>query len=219
MERHDRPRWAPRVSHRLIRELYEKNAAGIYDEDLADEVGYAFLARADSLVQTNRAHYDHVVNCPVCGAMASYVNHILCCDCGWSLSWREYHATYQKKQLIGENIPPLVEVYIREFGAARDYHAKMRAIDNLLHRFHWELQNAPTRPLAVNFIDLRLWDVVRFLITLAYPPDDPEARRQYETWLANARKSGWYENELAEFENLPEATFESLPAEKDNARS
>ena len=110
-----------------------------------------------------------------------------------------------------------MEVYIREFGAARDYHAKMRAIDNLLHRFHWELQNAPTRPLAVNFIDLRLWDVVRFLITLAYPPDDPEARRQYETWLANARKSGWYENELAEFENLPEATFESLPAEKDNA--
>ena len=69
MERHDRPRWAPRVSHRLIRELYEKNAAGIYDEDLADEVGYAFLARADSLVQTNRAHYDHVVNCPVCGAL------------------------------------------------------------------------------------------------------------------------------------------------------
>ena len=33
MERHDCPRWAPRVSHRLIRELYEKNAAGIYDED------------------------------------------------------------------------------------------------------------------------------------------------------------------------------------------
>ncbi len=26
MERHDVPRWAPRVSHRLIRELYEKNA-------------------------------------------------------------------------------------------------------------------------------------------------------------------------------------------------
>ncbi len=78
----------------------------------------------------------------------------------------------------------------------------MRAIDHLLHRFHWELKNTPTRPLAVNFIDLRLWDVVRFLITLAYPEDDPEARRQYETWLANAQKSGWYENELKEFEGI-----------------
>lgn len=202
MERHDRPRWAPRVSHRLIRELYEKNAAGIYDEDLVNEIGYAFLARADSLVRTNRAHYDHVVYCPVCDALTRYVDHVLYCNCGWSLPWRDYHASYQKKQLIGGNIPPLVEPFQREFTVARDYHAKMRAIDNLLHRFHWEFQNAPTRPLAVNFIDLRLWDVIRFLIALAYPADDPEARRQYETWLANARKSGWYENELAEWEEV-----------------
>lgn len=201
MERHDRPRWAPRVQAAMIRRLYEQNAAGIYDDQLVDEVGYAFLARADSLLKTNRAHYDHVVTCPVCGAVARYEDRMLYCSCGWSLSWREYHASYQKKQLIGENIPPLVEVYIWEFSAAQDYHAKMRAIDHLLHRFHWELKNTPTRPLAVNFIDLRLWDVVRFLITLAYPEDDPEARRQYETWLANAQKSGWYENELAEFEN------------------
>ena len=202
MERHDRPRWAPRVSHRLIRELYEKNAAGMYDEELVDEIGYAFLARADSLVKTNRAHYDHIVYCPICNALTHYEDHILRCTCGWSLPWRDYHATYQKKQLIGENIPPLVEVYVREFGAARDYHAKMRAIDNLLHRFHWELQNAPTRPLAVNFIDLRLWDVVRFLITLAYPAEDPEAQRQYDVWLENAKKSGWYDYELKEFEGI-----------------
>lgn len=200
MERHDRPRWAPRVQAALIKRLYEENALGICDEALADEIGCAFLARADSLIKTNRAHYEHVVCCPVCGALTRYADHVLHCECGWSLPWRDYHATYQKKQLIGENIPPLVEEYVRAFGAARDYAAKMRAIDNLLHRFHWELQNAPTRPLAVNFIDLRLWDIVRFLITLAYPEDDPEAKRQYDVWLANAKKSGWYENELREFE-------------------
>ena len=46
MERHDRPRWAPRVQAAMIRRLYEQNAAGIYDDQLVDEVGYAFLARA-----------------------------------------------------------------------------------------------------------------------------------------------------------------------------
>ena len=202
MERHDRPRWAPRVRAELIKKLYEENAAGIYDEELVDEIGYAFLARADSLIKTNRAHFEHIVYCPVCGALTQYADHVLHCGCGWSLPWRDYHATYQKKQLIGENIPPLVEEYLRAFGVAQDYSAKMRAIDNLLHRFHWELQNAPTRPLAVNFIDLRLWDAVRFLITLAYPEDNPEAKRQYDVWLANAKKSGWYENELREFEDI-----------------
>ena len=80
MERHDVPRWAPRVSHRLIRELYEKNAAGIYDDDLVDEIGYAFLARADSLIKTNRAHYEHIVTCPVCGALTRYANSVLYCE-------------------------------------------------------------------------------------------------------------------------------------------
>lgn len=197
-ERHDRPVWAPRVSHRLIRELYEKNAAGFYDEDLADEVGYAFLARAESLVRTNDAHFYHNYFCPVCDQPVEYREHVLHCTCGWSLPWKEYHASYQKKQLIGQDIPNLVRPYLAEFRAAREYHAKMRAIDNLLHRFHWEIRGEPTRPLAVNFIDLRLFDVVRFLISLAYPEGDEEAARQYDTWLMNAKKSRWYENELEE---------------------
>jgi hypothetical protein len=53
---------------------------------------------------------------------------------------------------------------------------KMRAIDALLHRFHWDLMWSPTRPLAVNFIDPRLNECVRLIVDLAYGKDSIASR-------------------------------------------
>ena len=41
-------KWAPRVTQDLIRRLYKSDAKNIQDNELADEVGYGFYARAES---------------------------------------------------------------------------------------------------------------------------------------------------------------------------
>lgn len=49
------PVWAPRVRQHKIRQLYEDDAKGIYDEGLINDVGYALLARCLSFIAANEA--------------------------------------------------------------------------------------------------------------------------------------------------------------------
>ncbi len=68
----------------------------------------------------------------------------------------------------------------------------MVLIDTLLHGFHWFFKtNEPTRPVAVNLIDLRLWDVIDFLDTLSYgehsTPGAQETKTAWDHRIENAR--------------------------------
>ena len=42
-------RWAPKVRQEKLWQLYQSDAQGLLDEDLAAEVGYALLARCESI--------------------------------------------------------------------------------------------------------------------------------------------------------------------------
>lgn len=187
------PEWTGRIEPHLVKKLYRQNADSIYDEELADTVGFALLERAYAFRQTLKAHHKNIVCCPLCEKQAySAEPDLWKCDCGWTVSKKDYHLTYKSKQLTGESTIPMVEEYISSFTSARSYAEKMRAIDVLLHRFHWEIQNTPTRPLAVNFVNLRLRDAVKFVIELGFQENGPEAKRQFDIWLKNAVKAGYY---------------------------
>ncbi|MDP6038304.1 MAG: hypothetical protein QGG64_07130 [Candidatus Latescibacteria bacterium] len=51
-----------------IRQFYETDAKGIYDEDLIDDVGYGLLARCESFIIANRTRSGEVL-CPQCNEL------------------------------------------------------------------------------------------------------------------------------------------------------
>ena len=188
------PRWAPRVARRKIRQLYETDAMGIYDQDLIDEVGYSLLARCESFITANRARAGELP-CPECGQTVGR-EEMLHCPCGWTLSWADYFKTIQHKQLSGAE--PVLEQFrdfVAAFPPARTPQARMLLIDRLLHGFHWYYKtNGPTRPVAVNLIEGRLGDVVAFLERLSYgEKSTPGTSETLAQWNKNIEANrDWY---------------------------
>ena len=63
--RYDRPIWAGRIPRQKIAELYAKDAQGIRDEELINEVGIGLLVRIESIFQARDAN-SGLARCPHC---------------------------------------------------------------------------------------------------------------------------------------------------------
>ena len=194
-------KWAKRVDPNLIRRLYESDAQNIQDIDLIDEIGYGLYARAESFIKVNRAHCDDVINCPNCNDEIRADEKMFACKCGWSILKKDYHHTYKGKQLVGVSVVPFAEKFISDWAMAKDnYSEKMKAIDYLIHSFHWELNEGTTRPAAINFISGKLMQIVELIFELAYAYDEKIYNEQMERWLENAKKSYWLRDIVIEKE-------------------
>jgi hypothetical protein len=173
MDQHRPFRWARRVEQQKIRRLYESDARGITDEELIDDVGYALLARCESIMIATRASFGDVM-CKGCRAIIkrgeSGVATVLLCEaCGWTSTWGEYHKSYKRQQLHGGAATPAFEAFIAAFPAARTPREKLLAIDALIHACHVSLQHGvASRPAAVNVIEGTMGELLRFLNDLAY---------------------------------------------------
>lgn len=197
---HTLPTWAPRLPQHKIARLYHLDAQGIYDEELIDEVGYGLLFRCQSFIEAVEATQGKV-HCPRCSAIVTHgggggnKDELLQCACGWQLTWGEYFATLQHKQLSGaEAILEQFRSYVKAFPAAQTPPEKMFLIDQLIHGFHWYVKFGPTRPAAVNLIEGRLREVVAFLEKLTYGEGStPGLAEQYTEWnRAIEFHSSWY---------------------------
>lgn len=164
---HEKPHWAPKVSQAKIHLLYERDAQGIIDLDLIDEVGWALWERCDSILIVTAAHNGHVL-CPICGTVIERQNPwstdetVECAKCGWHILWATYHQSYRHKQLFGANAVSIFESYHKVFPRARTAKEKMVLIDQLIHAFHIGLKEIG-RPVAANLIEGSLTDVIYFL--------------------------------------------------------
>ena len=192
---HALPTWARRVRPAKIRRLYQLDAQGIYDDELIEDVGYSLLARCESFIHAMEGVRGHA-KCPLCGAIVAHhkqKEELLQCACGWSLSWADYFATIQHKQLSGvEPVITLFQSFVDRFPGAQTAQQRMILIDTLLHGFHWFLNTGkPTRPVAVNLIALRLRDVIAFLDELAYgessTPGAQDRKAEWDSRIENAR--------------------------------
>ena len=181
------PEWAPRVKQRKIRQFYEMDAKGIYDDELIDEVGYSLFSRCKSFIEAVEA-FSGKARCPVCNAV---VNHswqkeeLLRCACGWQLTWGKYFSTIQHKQLSGaEPVLKQFRTFVEEFPSVKTPREKVILIDRLIHGFHWYIkENIPTRPVAVNLIEGKLRDVIKFLDNLTYSDSStPGVKAHYDEW-------------------------------------
>jgi len=186
-----RPQWAPRVPRHKIAQLYVTDARGIIDEELIDEVGYALLARCESILHATDAARGAAL-CPQCGELIYHGGdsvEVLECECGWQLPWSEYHKSYRKKQLSAGGIEPFLREFIEKFSKAKTHRHKMIFIDILIHRYHWELEGDPGRPGATNLIGGKVPEIVEFLYNLSYSEQStPGLHETYNRWRKRGRR-------------------------------
>ena len=191
--RRDRPTWAGRVPRHKIAELYKKDALGICDEELIDEVGIGLLVRIEQIFRARKAN-SGLASCPLCQREIPHdfdPAFLLRCDsCNWELTWAEYHKSKQGKYLIASGMDPFLTEYVEQYRVARSPQEKMILIDTLIHRYHWELEGGLSGPGARNLIGGKPNEVIDFLNQLSYGTgSSPEILATREEWLGKVRKS------------------------------
>jgi hypothetical protein len=179
-----RIRWAPRVPMEWLKRLYEQDAMGITDDDLADKVGYRLYERCRDcvlVVDTVRG----VFACMECRARCDVTGErddgeIVCPSCGWRCDRREFRLSWRHKELNVDTT--FVVQFIADWERARTYKQKMLAIDGVIHRWHHETKlaerGAVGRPVGVNLIEGSRKQVIAFLDALT-------AGENHDRWAAH----------------------------------
>ncbi|HEX2037834.1 MAG TPA: hypothetical protein VHS99_26990 [Chloroflexota bacterium] len=196
-------RWAPKVGPEKIRRLYERDALGIVDHELIDEVGLALHARCASIVLVN----DGMVRCPRCatvfkvartyrerarGEPAPDPQHVASCPtpgCGWTTTAGAWGQSWRHRELHAGWGLPVIREFAERYPLATTPRARMLLIDQLLHAFHHDLRrNAPGRLVAHNLIEGNQKQALALLDSLAYGDrSTPGVRDTYAAWRERAQ--------------------------------
>ena len=192
------PQWAKQVKRETVSKLYSLHAAGIFDDELADDVAYSMLARAESIIKVTKAHSEGVLECPACTRIINFeahnIHYIVLCECGWRVTRAELHKTYKGKQLFGGAAMPIIRAAVKTFPARGAYNEKIIWIDSLIHAFHGEINDMleqtglAYRPVARNFIEGSNTQVVELIISLAYG-DSPDFKKSRDEWIKKLKSS------------------------------
>jgi hypothetical protein len=201
-ERTEKLRWAPKVRPERIRQLYERDALGIADEELVDDVGLALHARCRSIVLVN----DGLVACPRCatvfkvcrtyrersrGEAPDDPERVVPCPrpgCGWATTVRRWGESWRHRELhAGRGLPP-IRAFADAYPLATTPRRRMLLIDQLLHAFHHDLRRrAPHRSVAHNLIEGNHQQALALLDALAYGDGStPELRATHAAWREQA---------------------------------
>lgn len=191
--RNDRPTWAGRIPRHKITELYKKDAAGICDEVLIDEVGIGLLVRIEHIFRAKNANRG-IASCPICRSEITHdfdPEFLLRCDsCNWELAWSEYQKSYKGKHLMASGMTAFLKEYVEQYRAAKSPQTKMILIDTLIHRYHWELEGGLTGPGARDLIGGKPSEIIDFLNHLSYgSSSNPEILATRQEWLDKVRAS------------------------------
>ena len=195
----DEIQWPPRISKEKIRRLYQSDALGLLDEELLDDVGTLLYQRCLAIFTVYEAGQGRV-RCPRCDRQgretiiprtkqsAPEEEQITCSVCGWSVTWKEYHGSYKRRQLNLGGAADAFRDFVQGWPAARTPQAKMTAVDRLIHAFHYSLlryPDLPTRPAGLNLINGHLEDTIQFLDELTFGSD---TNRQWKETVETYRK-------------------------------
>ena len=189
---HIKPVWAKKVPPHKIKKLYELNAQGIYDEELVDDVGTSIYARVDSMLMVTSSNLGKAV-CIVCRTEIPHSHQkdftLKCSKCGWSMNFGEYGNSYKKQTLNGYGVLNELNEFINKYPLAKSYNEKMFLIDWLIHTFHGNLHENPSRPTATNLIDANNAEVANLIYTLAYGEGSTVAAEEMDKWYDKHSRS------------------------------
>lgn len=198
--------WEPRVPQQKILQLYQTDAQGIHDEALIDDVGYALLARCESMRIVSDAYRGRIA-CPHCATLIIEDNQgpskrnkqqvLDCPACDWKTTWGDYHKTFQGKQLRGQNFEPELDHYLQHFPNAKTPAQKMLLIDRLIHAVH----KGTAKPAATNLLSGSAGQLTQFLDKLAYGEHSTSGLKQTKSeWDKKLRSSKHWSKKLKQSE-------------------
>jgi len=103
------------------------------------------------------------------------------------MDWKTFYNTFKGKQLlVNVDLTGVTRKFVSELPKCKTPQAKMILIDAIIHACHAFVQKGVTyygRPLAVNFIEGNMNQVVAFLENLPNGPDTlPEMNEQLLDW-------------------------------------
>jgi len=189
---HKKPKWAKKVPPEKIKRLYEQDAKGIYDEELIDDVGISLYARVDSMLMVTSSNLGKAI-CIECRTEIphNYQRGFLleCPKCGWAMPFGEFNDSYKKQTLHGYGALNELKEFYEKYPSAKTYAEKMLLIDFLIHTFHGNLSERPSRPTATNVIEGSNADVANFIFNLAYGEGSTVAAAELEKWLDKHSRS------------------------------
>jgi len=193
-------KWSPRVSQQKIRLLYEKDAKGIIDEELIDDVAFSFFMRCQDIMTVTEASQGKV-KCIKCENIILHKwnkeETLKCKSCSWETTWGTYFKSYQRKQLHGGTALHAFENFVAKLPKARSPEEKMILIDQLIHEAHqWAdakyKEPVFTRPAAVNIIKGKMREVMLFLDQLSRNQERNETHNKWAervlTWDRYAKE-------------------------------
>ncbi|MCL2775748.1 MAG: hypothetical protein FWD71_20740 [Oscillospiraceae bacterium] len=187
-----KPTWAAKVPPQKIKKLYEQDAKGIYDEELADDVGISLYARVDSMLMVTSSNLGKAI-CIECRTEIphNYQRSFLleCPKCGWSMTFGEFNDSYKGKTLHGYGALSELKEFTSKYPLAKTYAEKMRLIDFLIHSFHGSLSERPSRPTATNVIEGSNADVAKLIFDLAYGENSTVSSEELDKWLEKFNRS------------------------------
>jgi len=189
---HKKPSWAKKVPPEKIKKLYEQDAKGIYDEEHVDDVGINLYARVDSILMVTSSNLGKAI-CIECRTEIPHKyqrDFILeCPKCGWSMPFGEFNDSYKKQTLNGFGALSELREFYERYPLAKTYAEKMLLIDTLIHTFHGNLSEKPSRPTATNVIDGSNAAVANLIFSLAYGEGSTVAAEELDIWLEKHRRS------------------------------
>jgi hypothetical protein len=173
-------RWAPRLPPRLLKRLYEADAAGFNDMELCNEVGSYLYSRCRTFALVHRGEVD----CPKCGTVfkvaAQDKSHCPGEGCDWYTTQSVYGQSVRNYYAFPGRAMEAFLSFYRRYPHATGYQAKMLLIDELIHSFHIdERTGEPSKSVASKLLEGNKKAVVRFLDDLSarHPEDKQRWRR------------------------------------------
>lgn len=184
IRKHNKFRWPDKVARSDLLRLYTGEARGMLDEDLLDDIGFAFYARCKRGMEARALMEKGRIICHHCGAilvggrvsrtgaalMKSADNYKpINCACGYSYTYREYRRSCNSENMPGGRATPIFERFIEKWPECRDSRAKMLLIDWLIHECHVTLMSGDKgRSVGVNLIEGTVKQVTELITRLAY---------------------------------------------------
>ena len=148
--------WPEKLSRSKLVALYLSDAAGLVDEALLDDVGYALYARCKLGQELRPLLEKGRMICHHCGkviAATSYTTPAQC-ECGQLYTYREYRRSCNASNIPGGRATPIFDAFVEKWTACKDAKDKMLAIDWLIHECHVSVMSGVRgRSVCVNLIE------------------------------------------------------------------
>lgn len=184
LDKFNKFKWCKKIPRNDLLKLYQSEAKGMVDQELLDEVGFAFYTRCKQAHDARACMERGEILCHHCGAVlkANRVsladsavikrasdNLPLNCECGHSYTYREYRRSYMAVNMPGNRATPIFEYFEQHWSGCRNATQKMILIDWLIHQCHITLMSgAKGKSVCENLIEGTRKQILDLILKLAY---------------------------------------------------